>query len=303
MILPLQDTKVGWTKAEYENGASVLYRFDQNLLLVAMENWYEGELVNQKTFSYTTKQHIQRIETRDGMGNLLLAHTYECDSEGNALLEKIEGDFGTFSIRRIFTTKGRLIREERDDGLGTEYTYLENTRLLTSKTVLDWGKPIRKTTYLYDEAHNLIKEAEEGQTYTKYILKIQEPHLHRVQWEEKRDWKGQLIHKTHFTYDEYGNNCKEEHFGSDENLAYTIKRVFDACGNLVQETNPLGQAASYQYDHRGRCIHEVPFSNQLSIDRTFDEKGRLTLFKEADHVTCFTYNALNDLTEKQTTLD
>ena len=176
---PIAGQKGGWTKAEYGNGASILYRFDQNLLLIALENWHEDKILNQKTFNYTTKQHIQRIETRDGMGNLLIAHTYECDSEGNALLEKIEGDFGTFLIRRTFTTRGRLIREERDDGLNTEYTYLENTRLLTSKTVLDKGKPIRKTTYLYDEANNLIKEAEERQTYTKYILNTQEPHTSR----------------------------------------------------------------------------------------------------------------------------
>ncbi|PWU14877.1 MAG: hypothetical protein C5B45_03760 [Chlamydiae bacterium] len=86
---PIAGQKDGWTRAEYENGASIVYRFDQNLLLIAIENWYEGELVNQKTFNYTTKQHIQRIETRDGVGNLLIAHTYECGSEGNALLEKL----------------------------------------------------------------------------------------------------------------------------------------------------------------------------------------------------------------------
>ncbi|PWU14878.1 MAG: hypothetical protein C5B45_03765 [Chlamydiae bacterium] len=202
---------------------------------------------------------------------------------------------GTFSIRRTFTTRGRLLREERDDGLGTEYTYLGNTRFLTSKTILDEGRPIRKTTYLYDEANNLIKEAEEGQTYTKYILKTQEPHLHRIQWQEKYDWEDELIHKTHFTYDNYGNCSKEKHFGSDGNLAYSVKRVYDACGNLVQETNQL---ASYQYDRRGRCIREIPFSNKLSIDRIFDDKGRLIHIKEADHITCFTYNAYDDLIEK-----
>lgn len=83
---------------------------------------------------------------------------------------------------------------------------------------------IYRTTYLYDEANHLIEEAEEGQTHTKYILKNQELHLHRVQWEEKRDWEGQLIHKIYFTYEDYGNHCKEEHFRSDGNLAYTIRR-------------------------------------------------------------------------------
>ena len=138
-----------------------------------------------------TKQHVRRIETRDGIGNLLIAHSYECDVQGNPILEQVEGDFGVFSIKRTFTTKGRLIREERDDGLGTEYTYLENTRLPTSKTTLEWGNPIRKTSYFYDEANNLIEEAEEGRTRIRYILNTQGPNLHRVQWKEECDWKGQ----------------------------------------------------------------------------------------------------------------
>ncbi|MGL5627152.1 MAG: RHS repeat domain-containing protein [Candidatus Rhabdochlamydia sp.] len=292
---PIAGQKGGWTKADYGNGASVLYRFDQNLLLTAIENWHDGVLVNQKTFNYSAKQHIQRIETRDGSGKLLIAYTYECDSEGNALVEKREGDFGTFCIKRTFTTKGRLLREERDDGLGTEYTYLDNTRLITSKTILDRGSPIRKTVYLYDEANNLIEEI--GQTRIKYTLYQQGAHLHRVQSKEECDLQGKLIHKTHFLYDQYGNCSTEEHFGSDGILAYIIERTYDSKGNLLKETNPLGQEASYQYDSRGRCTHETPFSN-ISIDRTFDAKGRLTLLKKEDHTTHFAYNAWDDLIEK-----
>ena len=295
---PIAGQKGGWTKAEYGNGASIIYRFNQNLLLTALENWLGGTLINQKTFTYNHKQHVQRIETRDGFGNLLIAYKYECDPEGNPILEQAEGDFGTFCIKRTFTTKGRRIREERDDGLGTEYTYLENTRLPTSKTTLEWGKPIRKTSYFYDEANNLIEEAEEGRTRIKYILNTQGPSLHRIQWKEERDWNGGLIHKTHFIYDEYGNISEEEHFGSDGNSAYTIERTYDSKGNLLEETNSLGQTATYQYDHRNRCIHEIPFSEKLTIDRTFDAKGRVCSIKENDHITRFTYNAWDDLIEK-----
>lgn len=295
---PIAGQKGGWTKAEYGNGASTIYRFSQNLLLSALENWLDGTLINQKIFSYNAKQHVKRIETRDGFGNLLIAYNYECDEEGNPILEQAEGDFGTFSIKRTFTTRGRLIREERDNGLGTEYTYLENTRLPTSKTTLEWGKPIRKTSYLYDEANNLIEEAEEGRTRTHYILNTQGPNLHRIQWKEERDWNGALIHKTHFIYDEYGNISEEEHFGSDGNSAYTIAKKYDSKGNLLEETNPLGHTATYEYDHRNRCIHEVPFSGKLAIDRTFDAKGRVCSIKENDHITRFTYNAWDDLIEK-----
>lgn len=295
---PIAGQKGGWTKAEYGNGASTIYRFNQNLLLISIENWCEGILVNQKTFDYNAKQHLRQIETRDGTGTLLIAHRYECDVEGNPILEQIEGDFGVFSIKRTFTTRGRLIREERNDGLGTEYSYLENTRLPTSRTTLEWGKPIRKTLYLYDEANNLIEEAEEGRTRIRYILNTQGPNLHRVQWKEECDWHEGLIHKTYFIYDEYGNISEEEHFGSDGIFAYRIKRMYDSKGNLLEETNPLGQTATYQYDHRNRCIREVPFSGKLSINRTFDAKGRVCSIKENDHTTYFTYNAWDDLIDK-----
>ncbi|HEX2583184.1 MAG TPA: hypothetical protein VHL30_03615, partial [Chlamydiales bacterium] len=279
---PIAGQKSGWTKAEYGNGASVVYRFNQNLLLTALENWCNETLINQKIFSYNSKQHVQRIETRDGNGNLLIVYNYECDSEGNPILEQAEGDFGSFSIKRTFTTRGRLIREERDDGLGAEYTYLENTRLLTSKTILEWGKPIRQTSYFYDEANNLIEETEEGRTRIQYLLNTQGSHLHRVQWKEEREWNGELMHKTRFIYDEYGNISEEYHFGSDGNLAYTVEKTYDSKGNLLEETNPLGHIATYQYDHRNRCIHEIPFSGKLAIDRAFDAKGRVCSIKEND---------------------
>ncbi len=295
---PCAGKRGGWTKASYENGAHLIYRFDKNLLLTAIENWHGELLVNQKTFGYDKNQYVHQIETRDGCGNLLIGHRYECDAEGNPLVEQIERDGCIFTIKRTFSTRGRLIKEEREDGLGYEYTYLGNTRLLTSKTILSHGEPLRKKSYTYDEANNLIEEVEEGLQRTKYILYTQGAHLHRNEWKEERDWEDQLIRKTHFIYDQWGNLAQEEHFGSDQKLAYTIKRSYDSKGNLLQESNPLEQVASYQYDLRNRCIHEIPFSNKLEIGRTYDEKGRLTLLKEGNHTTLFAYNTLDQLIEK-----
>jgi len=295
---PCAGKKGGWTKASYEDGAQVIYRFDKNLLLTAIENWHGDTFVNQKTFDYDANQHIRNIEIRDGSGALLIAHRYECDAAGNPLLEQIEGDSGTFSIKRTFSTRGRLVKEEREDGLEVEYAYLGNTRLLTSKTTTAHGEPLRKTTYTYDEANNLIEEIEEGVTRTKYTLYSQGAHLHRTEWKEEFDWENRLIRKIHFIYDGWANLAWEEHFGSDGILAYTIKKTYDSKGNLLEESNPLDQVASYQYDLRGHCTHEVPFSNKLAIVRSFDEKGRLTLLKEGEHATRFAYNASDELIEK-----
>ena len=202
----------------HPDGAQTVYRFNKMLLLEAIENWFEGKLINKKTFSYDSKQHIQSIETLDGDANLLLAKRFECDSAGNPLLEKTEGDFGVFSIRRKFD-KNRLIFEDRDDGLQYKFTYKEETRLVTSKTTLEFGKQLRKTIFHYDDAYNLIEELEEGKTKKHYTLYQTAPHLHRIEWEEKTDWEDQLIYKIHYGYDQWGNTAEEQHFGSDGMLA------------------------------------------------------------------------------------
>ena len=295
---PVAGKKGGSTTVTCEDGAVKVYRFNQALLLTAVENWFNGVLVNQKTFSYNDRQHICSIETRDGSGQLLIATRYECDSSGNPLVERIEGDFGSFSIRRSFS-RNRLLKEKREDGLGIEYTYLGNTRLVTSKTILNHGVPLRITTYRYDAANNLIEEAEVGHTKTSYTLYQKGPYLHLVEWKEKSDWDGALLEKVHHGYDQWGNLSEERHFGSDGQLAYVIYRTFNAKGELLNETNLLGQTAHYEYDLRGRCIHETPFSNQLSISRTFDAKGRLTFLKEGDHATHYVYNTSDELIEKK----
>src|SRR5262249_5280020 len=102
-----------------------------------------------------------------------------------------------------------------------------------------------------------------------------------------------LIHKTHYQYDRWGNPCQEEHFGSDDKLAYALQRTYNERGDLLSETNPLQEVALYEYDGRGRCVRERPFSNGLVIQRTFDEKGRLILLQEGDGLrTTYTYDAL-----------
>lgn len=294
---PVAGEKGGSTTVSYPDGASVVYRFNASLLLSGLENWFEGKLCNQKVFTYDDKQHISKIEIKDGNENILLTKTYECDQFGNPLLETRIGDFGTFSIKRTFS-KNRLISEERDDGVKLEYSYLGNTHLPLSKTTFMNGKSIRRTLYSYDEANNLIEKKEVGKTVTTYHLNEQAPHLHRIHFQEERDWNGNLIHKTEYRYDQFGNISQENHYGSDGNFAYSIERIYDEKGNLLKETNPLGQKASFVYDKRNRPIKEIPFSNRLTIERVFDGKGRLIHLKEGDHQTRFSHNASDELTQK-----
>lgn len=294
---PIAGRRGGSTTVSYPDGTDVVYRFNPSLLLSSLENWLGGKLINQKIFSYDHKQHLAKVEIKDGDGNCLLTKVYECDTSGNPTLETRIGDFGTFSVKRIFS-KNRLLSEERDDGLKLEYSYLGDTRLPLSKTTLMDGKPIRRTLYTYDDANNLVEEQEEGKTITTYQLNKQGPHLHRIAFKEERDWNGQLIHKTGYAYDRFGNIAKEDHYGSCGKLAYSIEKVYDEKGNLLDETNPLKQKATYSYDERNRLVKQVPFSNRLIIERTFDAKGRIINLKEGAHKTQFSYNGSDELIEK-----
>jgi len=275
---PMAGQKEGSTTVSYPDGAIVIYRFNSSLLLASLENWCSGSLYNQKVFTYDHKQHIAKIETKDGNGNTLLTKVYKCDSFGNPTLETRISDSGTFSIRRTFS-KNRLVWEERDDGLGFEYFYLGDTHLPLSKTTLMEKKPIRRTLYAYDDMNNLIGEQEEGKTITIYHLNKQGPNLHRIHFKEERDWDRNLIHKTEYEYDRFGNVVKEDHYGSNGKFTYSIERFYDEKGNLLEETNPLGQKASFSYDERNRPIKEIPFSNRIFIERTFDKKG-MALMKQ-----------------------
>lgn len=294
---PIPDLKGGSTTVTYPDGLQMIYRFNQKLLLTSVENWYEGELYNQKTFAYNDGQHVIKTEMKDGKGNLLLTKLYECDLFGNPLVETHITDCGTFSIKRAFS-KFRLLSEERDDGFGFAYTYLGDTHLVLSKTTLAHGKQVRKTSYVYDEACNLIEEREEGRTITTYTLYQTSPHLHRVQWKEERDWEGSLIRKVKYSYDRYGNLAQEDYYGSDGAFSFTILKTYDEKGNLIREANPLNQLAEYRYDERSRPVQEIPFSRALTIDRAFDAKGRLVCLKEGEHKTSFVYNAFDELIEK-----
>ena len=294
---PIAGQKGGSTTVTHPNGSQTVYRFHPNFLLSSFENWFEGKLYNQKLFSYDPKQHISSIETRSGEGALVYAKRYECDSSGNPTLETWEGDFGTFSIRRVFSNN-RVIREDFSDGLGFVYEYLGNTHLLSSKQTLCNGTQIRRTEYAYDGCYNLVEEREVGQTITTYLLYQGGPHLHRPEWQITKDWEGKLLHKTRFSYDRFGNLSEEAHYGDDDAFAYRTAKIYDSHGHLLEETNPLGQMASYSYDVRGRQITETPFAQTFVIHRSFDDKGRLVCLQNGHHTTRFAYNSSDELIHK-----
>jgi len=294
---PEAGKKGGSTTVFHPNGSQTIYRFNASLLVESMENYSEGRLVNKKSYGYDSKQHLQSLTISDGEGQIVIAREFECDKAGNPIKETVSGDFGSYSVIRQFD-QNRLVFENWDTGLQYAYTYLGNSRLLTAKKTLDSGKCLRETVYEYDKWNNLITKTEVGKTITTYSRYQTQPHLHRIELEEKRDVNGNLLYKIHYQYDRWGNVAEEEHFDANGTFAYKIQRQYNESGDLLSESNPLNQTAAFRYDARGRCTYEEPISNQLVIDREYDDKGNLLLLRENDWETRYRYNSSDELIEK-----
>jgi YD repeat-containing protein len=214
----------------------------------------------------------------------LFRKSYRYDAYGNPIEETFSGNLTgegveeSSTIMRTFSQDGRnlLLREEHPNGKILSFCYLENTNLLTAKLTLDRPQILQREFWEYDENHNLIKKiVDDGLTpekenltgvnyrrFTKYRLKQDLPFLHLPKTIDEgylEAGKEKLLTRTHLTYDTYGNVSQEDVHDAEGICAYTIKKSYSESGNLLSESNALGQIASYEYDARGHQIRSKIF--------------------------------------------
>lgn len=287
----------------------------------------QNVLKKEHLFSWTENNWLESCELRDGNNNLLHKKAFVFDSFGNPIKETLTGDLTgngaqeSYSIRREFSQEGLhlLLKEEHDNGKEIAYSYLAETNLPLTKFTKEKNKIILRTFSFYDEFNNLTKTIQDDgstsdsndltgvteRTIKNYVLRTQAPFLHMPEWIEEKYWdKGEekLLEKRHLTYDTYGNIAEEAFYDTNGEFAYTLYKEYNERGDLLSETNALGQKATYQYDSHGRRIFESNFSNRLQTTKSYDATGRLKKEKETSdnisHETAFQYNFHDLMTEK-----
>ena len=162
---------------------------------------------------------------------------------------------------------------------------------------------------VYDDCNNLIQKiSDDGtseekdnlshisqRTLTTYTLRQSAPFLHMPEWIEETYWeagKEKPLKKSHLLYDQHGNVAQEEVYDAEGQLSYVICKTTNERGDVLSETNRLGQEAVYTYDARGRPDTSTNFSNRLHKTFQHDTSGRLReLTKKGDdaivHVSFF----------------
>ena len=287
---PIPKSKTGKTTVTFHDASSTVYHFSDDLLITSIQYFNEyGQLKKEKIYKWTSNNWLEAIFLKDGNQNLLHKKSYEYDTFGNPVLEVFTGDLtgegheDSYSINRKFSDDGRnlLLREESEDGKVVTYEYLPNTNLVTLKKTLDREKVLIQEINQYDDAHNLIRTSLEGVSstqFTEYIPKAEPPFQHLPEWvEEKYQEKDEekLLKRSHLFYDSLGNVRQEDIYDSEGKFAYSILKEYNPRGDLLSETNPLGQKALYTYDTRGRPKSSTNFSQNIQKEMTYDLRGRL----------------------------
>ncbi|MBI5346976.1 MAG: RHS repeat-associated core domain-containing protein [Chlamydiae bacterium] len=303
---PIAGVKEGTTRVKNSDETSINYYFSKNLLTTAIQYFgQDGSLKKEKSFSWDDKNWLKAIEIRDNKKNLLYRKSYEYDHFGNPILELFTGyltgdeNQETFTTKRTFSEDGRnlLLREETEDGKVICFSYLPNTNLVTNKLTKDGDRIILREFSVYDDCNNLIQKiSDDGtsedrdnlsnvaqRTITTYTLRQSAPFLHLPEWTEETYWESGIektLKKSHLIYDQHGNVAQEKVYDAEGTLAYTISRTYNERGDVLSETNSLGQEAVYTYDARGNFETSINFSKRISKTFRHDTKGRLRKLTE-----------------------
>lgn len=296
---PVAGARSGGTTVTRCDGLKIVYHFSQDFLVEKIQ-WHspDGKLQKEKKFVYDGEHRLKSVELRDGE-KLFYTRTYgEYDPFGNAQLETFEG----LTVRRRYSQDGRnlLIREEQETGKVLRFEYLPNTNLLQVKYTCEGDKVLIEERRNYDAYNNLIEaivtDGVAQRTLTRYTLRQEQPFLHMPEAVEELYWDGSqevVLKKTTLEYDQWGNVFRETVYNKDGKRAFCLTKEFDEQGNILSETNALGQTATTTYDLKGHPRVATNFSGKLLQKMTYDAQGRLEEREEqggSNHKTTYTYD-------------
>lgn len=295
------------TTVSHSDNIKTIYKFNPQMLPETISYLDQnGTLIKTKTFKWTNNQWLQSITISDGQQHVLSEKVFKYDSFGNPISEVLKGDLTgndlieSYEIKRTFSQDRRnlILEEEHSNGKVINYTYLPDTNLITSCLVKQKGSNYLKREFRrYDNYYNLIQIIQDDgsedhaedftnvseRKITSYRLRQQAPFLHMPEEIEVKYFENGVekpFKKACLTYDQWGNVSEENVYDSEGKFAYTIYKAYDEQGNLLSETNALGQKALYTYDEYGRAKTSTNFSNNFTIFKNYDVKGRLIETKE-----------------------
>lgn len=286
----------------------------------------EGNLIGKIFKNGKNEIHHARYFTYDARGNVLTSSL--CGRlTGLPCREMILDDSqhlienGYESDKKSYTYSQddlNLVLSETDcHGKTIVYDYLKNTDHVRAKYVIYEGKIQLREFYAYDDHYVVIKKVTDngsglsskdlsGVTERHYTMTIprKEPpfglpeHIEEL-YLDLASREKKLLRKANFYYTPQGYLVKQEVFDSNHQLAYTLHWEYDEHGNVILETNPLGETTVKKYDANDNLIFQQDFGKDFYLQNTYDFANRL-IQQEEIHTdgqrfsTTHTYDYLNN---------
>jgi RHS repeat-associated protein len=232
-----------------------------------------------------------------------------------------------------------MLRQDEDNGKTIHYSYLPGTDLLTAKIVSDKnGIKVRSfythdangvvTRSITDNGSSLDVNDLSGVTERKITaiaprvyIPIGLPERIDEMYLDLSTGQEVLIKRVYNGYTIEGNLTEQTHCDNTGTPCYQLKWTYDAHGNVLQETDALGQITERQYDANGNMIfekgpqahytrHYYDYSNRLIRSEVYHEDGTVlattnkydyvgNLIATVDplgHETRYSYDEFNRLT-------
>jgi RHS repeat-associated protein len=213
------------------------------------------------------------------------------DENREHFLTRIEDPLGRDGVRTTYNDDGRLEKVIDVDGKEIELVYDSTNSLQTVYDVFD-----RPTTYIYDNRGNVLTEIDQvGKKTNRTYNDRNEMESETVTIQED-DGTGNMVEvsqTTTFTYDNNGNLLTET-----DPLGNTQRYTYNQRGQLLTSTDPLGNTTSYTFSPRGNVLSKTDAEGN-TVTYRYDLRGNpLSITEGENDVTRFRYNEFGDRIEK-----
>ncbi len=238
----------------------------------------------------------------DKSGQPLMARRFSYDPSGNVSEDTLYGtlsgragpslhidekgfpeDNGVehYSKRFTYSEDDLLLSEREDNGREVRYTYLPQTSLLLSKLTYYAQQLCLRESFEYSEENLLVRIIREDGSERH----IEERALRRanafqglpLEVFEKYGENGreQLLKRTILNYSKQGQLTRKDIFDANNKFRYNLLFTYDEKGRLIKETNPIGQAATTEYNANNQKISFRDYHGQHVQRMSYDKRGQL----------------------------
>ena len=251
-----------------ENGSATTYTYDKNGNVLTETDALSGVVTN----TYDARGRV--AATTDKLG---ATTTYTYDAAGN-LRKEIDTN-NAYAVYQ-YDANSNLIQYTNRNNEWVKYAYDCMNRQVKETNQLNHA-----TEYEYDLAGNQTAVIDGNKNKTVYTY----DGLNRLG--SKTNAEGGMIE---YQYDSFGNTAGTTMYGGGDEKA-TTTYAYDAAGNLLTETSPLGSVTTYTHDKEGNVLTQVD-ENGKQTAYTYDKLYRMVSRKDADGTATFTYDKAGNMT-------